>query len=164
MVAMVSDWSHFEVEEHGVKALQADRELRRNVAGDSFDRRSKYRRWSAHQRIRSPPPSHSVQEKLVDCFDVVKNVEENDKIEYSIFENFIQPMTEAFDLGVVMEVHSEPTNQVGEGINTIEVQLEELTIENIVFEDFVLMSHVLVCPIVSTLCFGFENVKNKGHD
>ncbi|KAK3223268.1 hypothetical protein Dsin_010293 [Dipteronia sinensis] len=55
---MAGDWSHFEVEEHRVKAFWADRELRRNGAGDSLDRRSEYRRWSAHQRIRSPPPSH----------------------------------------------------------------------------------------------------------
>ncbi|KAK1592394.1 hypothetical protein Q3G72_024165 [Acer saccharum] len=57
-VAMVGDWSHFKVEEHGVKALQADQELCRNIAGDSFDRRSECQRWSAHRRIHSPPPSH----------------------------------------------------------------------------------------------------------
>ncbi|KAI9192360.1 hypothetical protein LWI28_021693 [Acer negundo] len=68
---------------------------------------------------------NSVQVKFVDCFDVVKNVEVNDKIEFSISENFIQPMMEAFDLEVVIEVHFEPTNQVGEGIDTIKVQLEE---------------------------------------
>ncbi|KAK0577341.1 hypothetical protein LWI29_031612 [Acer saccharum] len=91
---------------------------------------------------------NSIQEKLVDCFDVVKNVEENVKNEYSISRNFTQLEAEAFDLRVIKEVHIEPTNPAGEGINTIKVQLEEPTIENIVFEDFVLMSHVLVCQIV----------------
>ncbi|KAK2654367.1 hypothetical protein Ddye_014223 [Dipteronia dyeriana] len=97
---------------------------------------------------------NSIQEKPMDCFDVIKNVEENDKIEFSISENFIQPMTEAFDRGIVKEVLIEPINQVIEGINTIKVQLEEPTIKNSVFEDFVLMFGVFIGQFVSTLCMG----------
>ncbi|KAK0604663.1 hypothetical protein LWI29_017978 [Acer saccharum] len=97
---------------------------------------------------------NNAQEKLVDCFDVVKYAEGNNKIEQLISENFTQQMVEEIDLEVVNEVHVDPTNLVVEEIDK--------TIESNIFEGFVLMSYVLIGQIVSTLGFGFENVKTKG--
>ncbi|KAK3185104.1 hypothetical protein Dsin_032390 [Dipteronia sinensis] len=104
---------------------------------------------------------NSVREKIFDCFDVVKNEEGNDKIKSSISGNFTQLEAEALDVGVVMKVHIEPTNQVDEETKQVKLQLEEPTIETIVLENFVSMSHVLVGQIVSTLGIGFENLKTK---
>ncbi|KAK0593144.1 hypothetical protein LWI29_031791 [Acer saccharum] len=103
---------------------------------------------------------NSIQEKLVDCFDVVKIEEGNDKLESSIFGNFTQLEAKALDVGVVMKIDIEPTNPVDEETKTVKLQLEELTIET-VFENFVSMSHVLVGQMVSTLGVGFENFKSK---
>ncbi|KAI9170365.1 hypothetical protein LWI28_026845 [Acer negundo] len=58
-----------------------------------------------------------VQEKVVDCFDVVKNVGENVKNVLSILENFTQQIVEEIDLEVVNEVHIDPTKQVVEEID-----------------------------------------------
>lgn len=55
---MVGDWSGFDVDERGAKALWADRELQWNGAGDSYYRSCGSRRWSAHQRTRSPLSTH----------------------------------------------------------------------------------------------------------
>ncbi|KAK1576203.1 hypothetical protein Q3G72_011866 [Acer saccharum] len=63
-------------EDRDVKAFWADRELRRNGAGDSFDRRCEYRRWSAHQRIRSPPPSHRDEGGLIARQEIQNKLEE----------------------------------------------------------------------------------------
>ena len=93
------------------------------------------------------------QEELVDC--VAGKIEESDDQIVSLnFENFTQQMVEAIDLEVVDKAHIDSTNLVVEEIDK--------TIENIVFEDFVLMSHVPVGQIVGTLCMRFENVKTKG--
>ncbi|KAI9198714.1 hypothetical protein LWI28_021056 [Acer negundo] len=71
----------------------------------------------------------SVQE----CVEIEEN---DDQFESLIFENLTQQMVEAIGLEVVDKAHIEPTNLVVEEIGKI--------IENIVFEDFLLMSHVLV--------------------
>ncbi|KAK0576292.1 hypothetical protein LWI29_015025 [Acer saccharum] len=82
------------------------------------------------------------QEELVDCVSV-KIEESDDQIVYVNFENFTQQMVEAIDREVVDKAHIESTNLVVEEIDK--------TIENIVFEDFVMMSHVLVGQIVDIL-------------
>ncbi|KAI9173419.1 hypothetical protein LWI28_001103 [Acer negundo] len=80
--------------------------------------------------------------------------EEDDKIVLLILENFTQQMVEEIDLEVVNDVHIDPTKQVIEEIDK--------RIGSNIFEGFVVMSRVLNGQIVSTLGFGFENVKTKG--
>ncbi|GMN18973.1 hypothetical protein TIFTF001_042790 [Ficus carica] len=55
---MIDDWCRFDADEREVKAFWADRELQWNGAGDSYYRNCGSRRWSVHQRTRSPPPTH----------------------------------------------------------------------------------------------------------
>ncbi|GMN65031.1 hypothetical protein TIFTF001_034093 [Ficus carica] len=55
---MIGDWCRFNADEREVKAFWADQELQWNGAGDSYYRSCGSRRWCAHQRTRSPPPTH----------------------------------------------------------------------------------------------------------
>ncbi|GMN33022.1 hypothetical protein TIFTF001_046663 [Ficus carica] len=55
---MIGDWCRFNADECEVKAFWADQELQWNGAGDSYYRSCGSRRWCAHQRTRSPPPTH----------------------------------------------------------------------------------------------------------